>query len=351
MPTSHFAAPPGLSGAAHVGPCRGRRLVAVAAAALALSSCSRADRENGADLPVAALSWLEPDSLRTEALGDGAFYHFAWSALGPWAVHLVSADLTHCELEIVVVPALGDDGATRTRKTVTAMTPRGKVTPLAGVNGDFFGTEGYPAGPEVTLTTIRLSPRPAIAWDSVRIPRIGPDTTFGRDTGATAGLQVLGGFPELLDAGLRVKDLGVAERPRFAAVRHPRTAVGYDPAERLLWLVVVDGRQYPRSAGMTLTELTELLEMLGVAEALNLDGGGSSAMALGTRLVSSPSDVAGERPVGNSLWLVRDGSGCEVAQGRSTAVSQLTDNPAWAPRSGPGSKYRPPNAFTTTDDA
>lgn len=353
MPTSHFAAPLDVSMVTPFGPVRGRLPVAFTAAVLTLTNCASPDREIGADrsLPAAALSWLDPDSLHSEPLGDGVFYHFVRSALGPWAVHLVSADLTRCELELVVVPALEEDGVTRTRKPVTAMTPRGDATPLAGVNGDFFAMDGSPVGPEVTVTTRRSSSRPAIAWDSGRIPRIGPDTIFGQDSGAVAELQVLGGFPELLDAGVRVEDLGVADRPRFAAARHPRTAVGYDSEGRLLWLVVVDGRRISHSAGMTLPELTGLFEALGAEDALNLDGGGSSAMALGTRLVSSPSDVAGERPVGNSLWLVRDGSGCEIAQRRSRTASQLTVNPIWPPRSGPGSKYRPPKAFTTTEEA
>jgi len=327
--------------------------MAVVALGLTLSACRMPDANTVAEssLPDAARSWLDPDSLRSELVGDGVHYHFAWSARGPWAVHLVSADLTRCELELVVVPAVGEDGVTRTRKTVTAMTPRGEVTPLAGVNGDFFAPGGSPSGPEVTANTRRSSTRPAIAWDSRRIPRIGSDTVSGWAGDPAQGLQVVGGFPELLDAGVRVDDLGVAERPRFAAARHPRTGVGYDPAGGLLWLVVVDGRRDPRSAGMTLPELTGLFEALGVAEALNLDGGGSSTMALGTRLASSPSDVTGERPVGNSLWLVRDGSGCEVAYRGSPAGSQLSDNPTWPPRSGPGSKYRPPKALTTTEEA
>ena len=352
MPTFHFDAPHDISMVTPFGPVRDRWPVAFTAAVLTLTGCASPDREIGGErsLPAAALSWLDPDSLRSEPLGDGVFYHFVRSPLGPWAIHLVSADLTRCELELVVVPALEEDGVTRTRKPVTAMVPPGDAIPLAGVNGDFFAMDGSPTGPEVTVTTGRSSSRPAIAWDSRRIPRIGPDT-FGHDSGSAAGLQVVGGFPELLDAGVRVKDLGVAERPRFAAARHPRTAVGYDSAGRLLWLVVVDGRRVSHSAGMTLPELTGLLETLGAAEALNLDGGGSSAMALGTRLVSSPSDVAGERPVGNSLWLVRDGSGCEIAQRRSPTASQLTFSPTWPPRSGPGSKYRPPKAFTTTEEA
>lgn len=273
------------------------------------------------------MEWLAPDSSRSGPVSEGVSYHFVWSERGPWALHLVAADLGRCELELVVVPALGEDGTTRMRKTVTEMVPNGGVEALAGVNGDFFAPSGAPVGPEVTSATLRSSRRAAIAWDRERVPRIGPDTTLGGSVPAPAGLQVVGGFPELLDGGTRVGDLGVGDRPDFAAARHPRTAVGFDSGTDLLWLVVVDGRQLPHSAGMSLPELTELFLALGVAEALNLDGGGSSVMTVGGRIVSSPSDAAGERPVGNSLWLVRDGSACETDQRGSDEESQASDRP------------------------
>ena len=84
--------------------------------------------------------------------------------------------------------------------------------------------------------------------------------------------------------------------------RHPRTAIGYDEAN--LYLVVVDGRQKGLSDGMTLAELAALMQRLGCADALNLDGGGSSTMWLDGKVVNTPSDGR-ERPVGNALILVR----------------------------------------------
>ena len=304
-------------------------LLVVGIAVLAVSACVAPDRHVDADppLPVAALEWLVPDSVRGSAVSDGVSYYFAWSARGPWALHLVAADLDRCQLELVVVPALAEDGTTRMRKTVTAMSPGGEVVALAGVNGDFFSRGGAPVGPEVTSETERSSRRPAIVWDGGRVPRIGSDVWSADDHAATEGLQVVGGFPELLDGGIRVGDLEVGDRPDFAAARHPRTAVGFDPGGGLLWLVVVDGRQMPHSAGMSLPELTELLLALGVAEALNLDGGGSSAMTVGGQVVNNPSDAAGERPVGNSLWLVQDGAACENGQRGSDADSQVSDSP------------------------
>ena len=300
----------------------------------ALVACGAPDRPAGRvpGLPQEAIEFLDADSARGLRLSEGVFYRLAWSARGPWAVHTVSADLTRCELGLRVVPALEEDGIARTRRTVTEMVPRGMGRPLAGVNGDFFILEGgAPIGPEVTASTLRLSGRPAVAWGMSGAPWIGepvyvedrtpevdrmgfgPDTVDleGNGTDVTPeGLQVIGGYPVLLTGGVARGDLGVAERPSFAAVRHPRTAVGFDSRGSLLWLVVVDGRQAPWSAGMSLPELTDLLRALGADEALNLDGGGSSAMSLRGRIVNRPSDARGERTVANSLWLVRNGGRC-----------------------------------------
>lgn len=113
--------------------------------------------------------------------------------------------------------------------------------------------------------------------------------------------EAVGGFPELIRAGRDV--LGEQSvRAEFGAARHPRTAVGWTAAGELL-LVVVDGRQPPYSAGMSLDELTWLFHRLGATDALNLDGGGSSALVIRGSLMNRPSDVQGERAVGNALVL------------------------------------------------
>lgn len=285
------------------------------------TACTAADDPAGRPppLPATALAYLAPDSVRAERLGPDVHYRYLWSPSGPWAIHLVSADLDRCELDLRVVPALDTDGATRVRKSVTDMRPSAPTRVLGGVNGDFFAPDGTPVGPEVTRLTRRSSTRPALAWGPDRVLHIGPADT---ESGAVrAPQQVVGGFPELLDQGSRVGDLGVAERPSFAAARHPRTAVGLDNETGVLWIVVVDGRQLPYAAGMSLPELTELFLSLGVDEAINLDGGGSSAMSVGGRIVSRPSDSTGERAVGNSLWLVLDENGCQ------RSPSQARDSP------------------------
>ncbi len=126
-----------------------------------------------------------------------------------------------------------------------------------------------------------------------------------RFPGASAAItEMLAGDPHLLRAGNSLAPF----TGTVAAERHPRTAVGVT-SDRKLLLVTVDGRQSTYSAGMTLDELTALMRRLGSREALNLDGGGSTTMVIGSRYVNRPSDAAGERRVANALVVVGPAAG------------------------------------------
>ena len=88
----------------------------------------------------------------------------------------------------------------------------------------------------------------------------------------------------------------------------PRTVVGVSESGNVAWLVVADGRQPMHSEGIKLQRLADLLVELGVEDAMNLDGGGSSAMAFGdgsgSALISAPVHTSipmRERPVANHL--------------------------------------------------
>lgn len=78
--------------------------------------------------------------------------------------------------------------------------------------------------------------------------------------------------------------------PSFGSTRHPRTGVGFDSSGEKLWLVTVDGRQEGWSAGISLDDLAELFMKLSATEAYNLDGGGSTTMAIGGEVVNRFSD-------------------------------------------------------------
>lgn len=65
-----------------------------------------------------------------------------------------------------------------------------------------------------------------------------------------------------------------------AGTRHPRSVVGVNADGSSLWLVAVDGRQDGYSRGASMKELGEFMLKLGAYDALNLDGGGSTAMVV-----------------------------------------------------------------------
>jgi hypothetical protein len=92
--------------------------------------------------------------------------------------------------------------------------------------------------------------------------------------------------------------------PRFSENRHPRTGVGFSKDSTTVYFITVDGRQ-SHSRGMTLLEFADLMINEGIYQGLNLDGGGSTAMIINNKLVNIPSDVTGEREVGNCLLLLK----------------------------------------------
>ena len=114
-------------------------------------------------------------------------------------------------------------------------------------------------------------------------------------------VQIMGAGPRLVEDG-RVH-VTAAEEQFPADIRYgraPRSAVAVLKNGNYLF-GVVDGRQAD-SRGLTLTDWAGLLVKMGARDAINLDGGGSSALIVGGELQNSPSD-GHERSVGSALIL------------------------------------------------
>jgi exopolysaccharide biosynthesis protein len=88
--------------------------------------------------------------------------------------------------------------------------------------------------------------------------------------------------------------------------RNPRTFAGTDAQGRTL-LVTADGRSTD-SLGLSLKEEADVAQSLGMVQAMNLDGGGSTTAVAGGSVVNTPSGTS-ERPVGDALLVLpgRDG--------------------------------------------
>lgn len=275
-----------------------RRLIMHLIAALCLLWCGR----TASSAPIHAGIIQDPP----QTLFPGLTYREARDPAVPWQIRILELDLANPNLTLTpAVPASAD-----TLETVSAMATRGHA--LAAVNAGFFG--GTTSVSHVEIDNVILSTNPSYR---------GARSTFGLSANhqATAVqtrldfnntpvpanpdwakvINAIGGGPQLVKGGaIAITD--VEEELTSLASRNPRTALGWRASDRRLWLVVVDGRQTGWSVGMTFTELAGLMLDLGAREAMNYDGGGSSAMWVGGALKNRPSDGT-ERAVA-SAWLV-----------------------------------------------
>ena len=93
---------------------------------------------------------------------------------------------------------------------------------------------------------------------------------------------------------------------QFYDKRHPRAAFGYDDAVNA-YLVVIDGRFKGQADGATIYETAYICHLLGMTEAINLDGGGSTTLwTEKTGVINHPYDNKkfdheGERSVPNLI--------------------------------------------------
>ncbi|MCF6376483.1 phosphodiester glycosidase family protein [Nocardioides KLBMP 9356] len=126
----------------------------------------------------------------------------------------------------------------------------------------------------------------------------------------TLAKRIEGGRPTAAISGDRPLLVNGVRTVINNTIAHPRTAVGIDADGRKLYILVVDGRS-TTSRGYTMVELADFMTALGVENAINLDGGGSSAMYTRTGsgamgIVNEPSD-GGERKVANAFGLMYAG--------------------------------------------
>lgn len=131
--------------------------------------------------------------------------------------------------------------------------------------------------------------------------------------------EAVSGRPMVVDRGRMSEELYTFPR---TWTREPRTAVGVSENGRKVILVTVDGRR-ATSHGGTLEEIAQIMIELGAFRAINLDGGGSTTMYVGSEggVVNRPSR-GWEREVVNHIGVVAP---APVAPAAST--QRVTDTP------------------------
>ena len=183
---------------------------------------------------------------------------------------------------------------------------------FAGINGSYFNMkeltpvtfikdDGFIIGSTTPEEIFRTNGAIILNPEDLRIDVCDTTEIFERDW------EVLASGPVLVDEGTSRRYGPDSEGWKsFYDKRHPRSLIGKD-ADGGVWMVVVDGRFPGEAEGMTIEELTVLAESLGLVEALNLDGGGSSTLwVLPAGVISHPSDNQrfdheGQRIVPNAI--------------------------------------------------
>ncbi|SHK54290.1 Predicted protein [Selenomonas ruminantium] len=177
-----------------------------------------------------------------------------------------------------------------------------------------YGKEYTVVNGTVTAISDGNSPIPADGWvvsvhgtaaEAFAGVQVGDRGEITQELGARwdKAPDIMGAGPRLVQNGQVCVTAGEEQFPgdiRYG--RAPRSAVAILKNGNYLF-GVVDGRQ-SNSRGLTLTDWAKLLVKMGAKDAMNLDGGGSSALVIGGQVQNSPSDGS-ERYVGSALILTK----------------------------------------------
>jgi exopolysaccharide biosynthesis protein len=214
-------------------------------------------------------------------------------------VHVVRVDLTSDDIRVVATPE------SQRRSKVSDFAKKNKA--LVAINADYFTKEFQPigliAGPCGVWKGSKDTGREGIIAVGDGRARIDPQKEVLEQPEPWME-SIVSGWPMLVKSCTPLTASQLPGSDGFTRTPHPRTAVGVSKDGTTMYFVVADGRR-DGIPGMTLARLARFLsDELGVCAAMNLDGGGSSAMWVGDRIINKPSDGV-EREVANHLAVVR----------------------------------------------
>lgn len=190
--------------------------------------------------------------------------------------------------------------------TDTTSNMASSVNATVAINGDYYGarTSGYVIRNGELLRSDKASDdqEDMVVWSDGSMTVIREGDSTAEELLAQGAVQVWSFGPGLVIDG----ELSVDEDDEVgkAMASNPRTAVGYLGDNHYV-LVVADGRT-SESAGLSLLELAEFMQSLGVTQAYNLDGGGSSTMYSDGSVINNPTtngNTVSEREVSDIIYI------------------------------------------------
>jgi uncharacterized protein YigE (DUF2233 family) len=269
---------------------------------LIFSACSRI-------LPNA---WSTPDVNRQGLFNGVVYQRLSRSQPRLMVAHVLIIDLRKAGIEFLVTPGDPKNALPLTARTTSQFLEEFELQ--AAINGDVFAPwySNHPldfspaSGDQVTTLGFSASRGSIYAYGSGNKPTLYISRANRAQFNTPPGkvYHAISGTHMLVENGKVSADL-----ENYSDSSQPRSAIGLDKAGKRLFLVVVDGRQPGYSEGIQLTELANLLIEVGVYQAMNLDGGGSSTLVVQgangkAQVLNSPihTSIPGrERPVANHL--------------------------------------------------
>ena len=180
----------------------------------------------------------------------------------------------------------------------------GDVDAILAVNGDFYGARnsGYVIRNGVLYRSTSSGAEDLVIYEDGSFGIIDEDDVTAEELLEDGAVQVLSFGPALVaDSEIAVTQ---SEEVGKAKASNPRTAIGI--AEDGHYVFVVSDGRTEESEGLSLYELAEFLQELGVETAYNLDGGGSSTMVYQGEVVNNPTTSGNsvkERSVSDIVYI------------------------------------------------
>ena len=191
----------------------------------------------------------------------------------PLKVQAVRVDLRETGIDFLVTPSNGAAPKDVGARSVSEFLEEFQCQ--VAINGSVFDVYAEHRGNPMDVLGLSLSRgqrySPPNRWDALLIGKDRRAWIARSPVNARAAWNGMSGYYALLADG-RNKG-GMADL-------HPRSAVGVSRDGRYLLLMAADGRQPGYSEGLTTAETAEWMRKLGAWNALNLDGGGSTALVM-----------------------------------------------------------------------
>ena len=161
------------------------------------------------------------------------------------------------------------------------------VNEILAINGDYYGAQesGYVIRNGVIYReTAKSGNEDLVIYGDGSFEIIDEDDITAEELLEKGAQNVLAFGPALVEDG----SVSVTEDEEVgkAMASNPRTAIGIIDENHYVF-VVADGRTSDNE-GLSLYELAEFMESLGVQTAYNLDGGGSSTMYFNGQIINKP---------------------------------------------------------------